>query len=213
MYILGILTTIIFDFVKESEERPYYFIKTNSINGGTIVDLKIGNAGNKALKFTEIISKPAFLLENNLRLNIDTFYISNSSREDLKSVFYLQKDKLNNININLKDEALERNDFVIIRIIHKDYSTQKNWKMISRIVGHKDGINNYTNLFSKTDNLKTFLFLWGFVIFLIIFRLVFFFFYKKDVVFRFWELIFLIMIFALGGFYLYIYFSITHHVM
>lgn len=213
MYFLGILTTIVFDYVKESEERPYFFLKTNSINEITSVDLKIGNAGDKTLKFSEIISTPAVTIENKLKLNIDSFYISNASREELKQVFYLQKDEINNIRINLKDEALEKNDFVIIRVIHKGNSYPNNWSINSRIIGHKEGVNNYTNLYSKTDTLKTFLFLWLSAIFLILFRVVLFIYYKKNVVFRFWELLFLIALLILGGFYLYIYLSVTQHML
>jgi len=213
MYILGILTTVVFDFIKEVQEKPYYYIETKTIEKITIVKVKIGNLGEKPLNFSEIISTPSIFLKSNLGLDIDSIFISNSNREELLSGLSLSIDKNNGININLKDEAFEKDDFIIVGLKHQGISLPNNWELKTRIIGHKNGISNYSNFFVKTNTKTVFFFLFGSVFFIIGFRVVFLKLNKKEVQFRSWELIFLTILTIIGVLYLYIYMSVIQYVI
>ena len=91
MYVIGILTTLAFDYLKDSAERPYSFIKTHTVNNITTVKLKVGNLGDQPLKFSEIISSPSILIENKLKIDIDTAYIASISRHELNNAVLIKE--------------------------------------------------------------------------------------------------------------------------
>ncbi len=211
MYIIGVLTTLMYDGIRERQQQPYFFLNTENLHGATIVKFKIGNAGSEPLRSSEFISMPSVNLRNYKQSQIRSIKISESSRPELTKAFEINKDINNTIHINFSNEALEKGDFLVFEFQHEGDSHPKDWEVLSRIIGHRYGITDYTKILSKTNVPKTIALLWGLATLLIVIRIILFKMYKEVLMFRFWEILFLISLYLAGAFYLYVYLTVTRY--
>lgn len=213
MFFLGIIATYTFEWIREEVNTPYYDYKTETISDRKyLTKIKIGNSGQKELSFFSIINKPSIVLTSRQFIKIDSAKTIEISRPELKSSIKTKVIDNEIVNIDLLDEAFEKDDYIIIGIFHEHLQPTE-WKIKTRIIGNLDGFTNYNKLFKNTSIPNTILYLIVVIIFSIGIR--YYVFKRRSEVFilRLWELIFLVMLICLTLFYIYVYFKVSKYLL
>ncbi|KAF9659244.1 hypothetical protein HBA12_03080 [Tenacibaculum mesophilum] len=215
--VVGILTSTFFYVISSSLKKPSYFITKPELIADKKDDrlkiqyddqdlqnvyacsLILWNEGDKLIDYKDFIKDRPIKIYSNDSIQILSTSISKKSREDLNFNFSL---KNNNVFLSIdNNEAIEEDDGVKFLILYSDLSNDNKipvFHVESRIKETKEGfvykdLSNY-----RTKNYKMSIYiLWGVFLFFPLFRITVLSLYKKPIVFRKNEAIFIFIFFLL----------------
>lgn len=214
--VFGVLVSYIFYVISEKTKIPSYYISHPSVvaqkNDNNLKILYKGleyrniyyrklilwNEGKEYIDSENFIDTKPMKLYNTDNITFLSVNTLKTSREDLK----FESQILNNNSIIFKilnNEALEENDGVCFHILYSDNKNGKsNFKFSSRIKGTIDGFK-YKDLdnFKTYSSKKSIYILWVILLFILAIRVVSLLIFKKAIVFRKWEMVFLFCFFCL----------------
>lgn len=192
---------------KSNKDLKIYF-KEHEVENVYYTDLIIWNEGDEYIDYNDFIeSKPIkFYSPDSVRLL--SVNINKKSRSDLNFIFAI---KDNSLLIRLaKDEAFEKNDGVCFHVLYTSHKKGEKFNLISRIKGNLDGFvfKDLSN-FKRSNYEMSIYFLWILIFFLLSVRIITLLIYRKEIIFREKELIFisLLLIFTIYATVDYIFFT------
>jgi len=214
--VLGIVISYIFYVLSEKNKIPSYYLSQpvmvankNDANLKIIYKgieyksiyyrkLIIWNEGSEYIDSNDFINtKPMKLLGSNDSKILSVSTIS-TSRNDLEFESNIINNNLVTFRI-LNDEAMEENDGTCFHILYSDNKNgYSNFKFLSRIKGTTNGfIFKDLKKLKTNSNKKSIYILWSILILILSMRVLTLVVFKKNVVFRKWEIVFLIVFSAI----------------
>jgi hypothetical protein len=214
--IFGVLVSYVFYIISEKNKMPSYYIsKPNLVAQKSEKNLKIlyngveykniyyrklilWNEGKEYIDSENFIDSKPMKLYNTDSINFLSVNTLKTSREDLK----IENKILNNNTIIFKiinNEAIEENDGVCFHILYSDNKNGKsNFKFSSRIKGTENGFK-YRDLdnFKTYSSKKSIYTLWIILLSILAIRVISLLIFKKAIVFRKWEMVFVLCFFFL----------------
>lgn len=224
---LGIVVSIIFYYLGKQEKKPSFYISKPEListkNNDKIkilydnieysnlsaINLVLWNEGDKVIDALDLIPSNLPNLFSNDSIKFLSCEIIKKSRLDLNFNTLIRDNK---IYFNIKNnEALENSDGVVFKIIYTNYEeTQPNFNFTSRIKETKTGFiwKDLTNYKIGKEKVPI-IFLWVILLLLMFIRVFVLLIYKKTIVFKKSELIFILVYLLILCYktYNYIYFT------
>jgi hypothetical protein len=214
--IFGVLVSYIFYLISEKNKIPSYYISPPTLvaqkndNNLQIIyngkeykniysrNLILWNEGSEYIDSKDFIDSKPMKLNNTDSVNILSVNTLKSSRNDLE----FENKIIDNNSVIFKilnDEAIEENDGVCFHILYSDNKNgNSNFNFFSRIKGTSNGFT-FKNLenFKTTSSKKSIYILWAILLSILAIRVLVLLFYKKEIVFRKIEAVFLLCFFGL----------------
>ncbi len=214
--ILGILISYIFYLVSLNSKIPSYFVThptlvaTKSSEDLRITfkgkeypniyfrKLIIWNEGSEYIDSQDFIDSKPLKLYSSEKVEILAVTTLKSSREDLQ----FENNIINNQSVTFKilnDEAMEESDGVCFHVLYSDAQNGRSkFVLESRIKGTIEGFQfkDLRDIKTKSNKISLFI-LWGIIFLILIGRVVTLLAFKKNIVFRKWEAVFLIVLLSL----------------
>jgi hypothetical protein len=213
--IFGILLSTFFYFLSKSFKNPFYYYtnpeliakKTNNnlkilyndieYTNIFLTNLIIWNDGDDYIDYSDFISNKPIKIYSPERIKILSISIDKKSRSGLSFETYIINDTINIRLVN--EEAIEHSDGAKFLILFSKVESNDNitkFELSSRIKGTKNGfIYKNLNNFETKNNKFSIYFLWITIILLLAFRIITLIIYKKPIVFRKFELVFIVFLF------------------
>ena len=160
--------------------------------------LILWNEGKEYIDSENFIDTKPMKLYSNDSITFLSVNTLQNSREDLKFQSHIINNNIITFKI-LNEEAIEENDGVYFHVLYSDHNDGKaNFKFYSRIKGNVDGFK-----FRDLDNFKTYsnkksiYILWIILLIILAIRVIILLLYKREIVFRKWEIVFILCFFLL----------------
>jgi len=179
---------------KKTDENLKIYYKDKELTNLYSTYLILWNDGNNFIDYDDFIKDKPIKLYSNDSVRLLSASLIDKSRMDLNFTSIIKKDT---VCISLtQEEAIEEGDgakFLILYTINDTITNVPTFNLESRIKGTKEGFTykDLSNYKTKNDKFSIYL-LWIIVIFLISFRIIILLIYKKPIVFRQVEAVFII---------------------